>query len=121
MTSVPIDRATRSKRSSDPLTTSSALERTRHVELADLSGSDVAYDVHLRRVFLRTGLAERDDVNHMVAAARTLHPERPGEMDNPVWDIGRGWCHPRSPTCATCPLVMACPRFIERGDNVRGI
>ena len=97
------------------------LERTRHVELADLSGSDVAYDVHLRRVFLRTGLAERDDVNHMVAAARTLHPERPGEMDNPVWDIGRGWCHRRNPNCATCPLVMVCPRFIERGDNVRGI
>jgi uncharacterized HhH-GPD family protein len=43
------------------------LERTRHVRLADLSGSDVAYDVHLRRVFLRTGLAEYDDVDHMVA------------------------------------------------------
>jgi endonuclease III len=96
------------------------LERTRHVELADLSGSDVAYDVHLRRVFLRTGLAEYDDVHHMVAVARSLHPERPGELDNPVWDIGRGWCHTRNPYCSTCPLVAVCPRFVERGNSVRG-
>ena len=96
------------------------LERTRHVELADLSGSDVAYDVHLRRVFLRTGLAKYDDVDHMVAVARSLHPERPGELDNPVWDIGRGWCHARNPDCSACPLVAVCPRFIERGNSVRG-
>ncbi len=29
-------------------------------------------------VFLRAGLAERDDVNHMVAVARALNPDRPG-------------------------------------------
>jgi len=97
------------------------LERSMHVALSDLSGSDVAYDVHLRRVFMRSGLAEHDDVDHMVAVARSLHPERPGELDNPVWDIGRSWCHPRNPDCATCPLVAVCPRFIARGDRVKGI
>lgn len=97
------------------------LERSLGVPVADLSGSDVAYDVHLRRVFMRTGLAEHDDVGHMVAVARALHPQRPGELDNPVWDIGRGWCHPRHPDCASCPLVAACPRLIERGDRIRGI
>jgi endonuclease III len=97
------------------------LERALHVAVAELSGSDVAYDVHLRRVFLRTGLAEHDDVDHMVAVARALHPERPGELDNPVWDIGRSWCHRRNPDCHTCPLVAVCSRLIERGDRVGGI
>lgn len=66
------------------------LQRTLGVPVADLSGSDVAYDVHLRRVFMRTGLAEHDEVGHMVAVARSLRPQRLGELDNPVWDIGAG-------------------------------
>jgi uncharacterized HhH-GPD family protein len=97
------------------------LERDLHVKLTDLSGSDIAYDVHVRRVFLRTGLAERDDVEHMVAVARSIHPERPGELDNPAWDIGRRWCRPSEPDCPSCPLLIACPRLIERGNAVRGV
>jgi uncharacterized HhH-GPD family protein len=97
------------------------LERDLRVPISDMLGSDVAYDIHLRRVFLRTGLAERDDVDHLVAAARLIHPERPGELDNPAWDIGRRWCTARTPACETCPLVKVCPRLIERGDRVKGI
>jgi endonuclease III len=97
------------------------LERSLGVEISHLSGGDVAYDVHLRRVFLRTGLAERDDVNHMVAVARSLYPARPGALDNPAWDIGRRWCHRTDPECGTCPLVAVCPRLIDRGSQVRGV
>jgi endonuclease III len=97
------------------------LERDLHLPLSDLTGSDIAYDVHVRRVFLRAGLVQRDQVSEMVAAARALHPERPGELDNPAWDIGRRWCHPRSPGCPACPLVTVCPRHIERGNSVKGI
>jgi uncharacterized HhH-GPD family protein len=97
------------------------LERDLHVPMTELSGSDIAYDIHVRRVFLRTGLAERDDVAHMVAIARTLHPDRPGELDNPAWDIGRRWCTAGTPDCPSCPLVSVCPRYIERGTAVRGI
>jgi endonuclease III len=97
------------------------LERDLHVPLTDLSGSDIAYDVHVRRVFMRTGLAVRDDVGHMVAVARTLYPQRPGALDNPAWDVGRRWCHRGSPDCASCPLLVACPRLVERGDAVHGI
>jgi hypothetical protein len=41
---------------------------------------------------LRTGLADRDYVHHMVAAARALHPERTDALDTPALDIGRRWC-----------------------------
>ncbi len=96
------------------------LERDLNVPLTGLHGSDVAYDVHVRRVFLRTGLAERDDVDHMVGVARTLHPDRPGELDNPAWDIGRRWCHRDEPDCAACPLRAACSRLLEAGHAVHG-
>lgn len=97
------------------------LARDLGVEISNLTGSDVAYDIHLRRVFLRTGLADRDDRGHMLTAARALHPDRPGELDNPAWDIGRRWCKASDPDCAPCPLVAVCPRFIGRGDKIRGI
>lgn len=96
------------------------LERNLSVPLDDLTGSDVAYDVHLRRIFLRTGIADRDDAVTMVAAARVLHPVRPGALDMPAWDIGRRWCRPIEPDCPACPLLTACPRLIERGRSVRG-
>ncbi len=65
------------------------LARDFGIPIHDISGIDIAYDVHLRRVFLRAGLAEHDDVTHMVNVARTLHPERPGALDLPAWDMGR--------------------------------
>jgi uncharacterized HhH-GPD family protein len=97
------------------------LSRDLHKSLRELSGGDVAYDVHLRRVFLRTGLAQRDEVGHMVAVARALYPERPGALDLPAWDIGRRWCRPTDPDCPTCPLNNACARLIDAGSRVRGV
>ena len=96
------------------------LARDLHKKLQQLSGGDVAYDVHLRRVFLRTGLAQRDEVGHMVDVARALYPERPGVLDLPAWDIGRRWCRPADPDCPACPLNIACARLIEAGSKVRG-
>jgi len=96
------------------------LERGLGVPVSALDGSDVAVDIHVRRVFLRAGLAERDDVAHMIEIARALHPERPGELDNPAWDIGRQWCHATSPDCHRCPLESACPKLVDRAAGVRG-
>lgn len=96
------------------------LARDLRVPIRDLEGSDIAYDVHVRRVFLRTGLAERDDLEHMVAVARALRPERPGEIDFPAWNIGRTWCRPGVPLCPECPLLTVCPRLVERADGVSG-
>jgi uncharacterized HhH-GPD family protein len=89
--------------------------------LRQLEGSDIAYDVHLRRVFLRSGLADRDEVGHMVSVARSLYPERPGALDLPAWDIGRRWCHPSDPDCLTCPLNAVCPRLVAKARTVTGV
>jgi uncharacterized HhH-GPD family protein len=90
------------------------------VDIRELSGSDIAYDVHVRRVMLRTGLAERDEVNHMVGAARLANPERPGALDLPMWEIGKTWCRSRRPECDRCVIGDVCPRLISAAANVRG-
>jgi len=94
------------------------LERDLGVHIGALNRSDVAIDIHLRRVFLRTHLAERDDRDHMIDAARRLHPLRPGELDYPVWMIGRTWCAAGIPRCIDCPLTRVCPKDIERAATV---
>jgi endonuclease-3 len=90
------------------------LERDLRVPILAMEGSDVAYDVHIRRVFLRTGLAQSDELSHIVSVARTLHPERPGEIDMPAWLIGRQWCHAGTPDCGACPLNFECPKIVSQ-------
>jgi len=90
------------------------------VEIAEMEGSDIAYDVHVRRLMLRTGLAERDNVGHMVDMARRAHPERPGALDLPMWEIGRTWCHKRDPECAACVISQACPQLVDAAKGVTG-
>ena len=97
------------------------LERDLGVVVRNLQGSDIAYDVHVRRVLLRTGLATRDDLNAMVNRTRELYPERPGSLDFPLWDIGRRWCRPQNPDCYNCPLVTVCPKFLDRTAQIKGV
>jgi endonuclease III len=89
--------------------------------IGELSGSDIAFDVHVRRVFLRSGLAEHDDAAHMIAVARELNPGRPGALDLPAWVIGRQWCRPGVPLCADCPILSVCPRLVDRAADVSGV
>ena len=94
------------------------LERDLGVRVRNLERSDVAYDVHVRRVFLRTRLADRDDADHIIDVARQLNPTRPGALDLPAWLIGRGWCHAGIPDCSPCPLTEVCAKDIERAAHV---
>lgn len=94
------------------------LERDLGVPVRNMERSDIAYDVHIRRVFLRARLADRDDRDLMIASACHLNPARPGALDLPTWLIGKGWCHPGVPDCATCPLTEVCPKEIERAAHV---
>jgi len=89
------------------------------VELDDLTGTNVAYDVHVRRVFLRTGLVDVDSIEHVTAVGRRLHPERPGFIDLPTWLIGREWCRPTTPLCGACPLTHECRKLTAR--NLVGV
>lgn len=94
------------------------LERDLRVPIRNMKRGEIAYDVHLRRVFLRTRLVDYDDRDAMITVARELNPARPGELDLPTWLIGRGWCHPAVPDCLGCPLTLVCPKDIERAAAV---
>jgi uncharacterized HhH-GPD family protein len=95
------------------------LARDLRVPLRPVTANDVTYDAHLRRVFLRTGLARQNEASHMVSVVRELYPNRPGALDVPAWDIGRRWCRPTGPDCPACPLNTACARLIRAGSRVR--
>jgi uncharacterized HhH-GPD family protein len=96
------------------------LERDLGVPIREMEGSDLAFDVHVRRVMLRTSLASVDDQQHMIERARQLNPERPGALDFPMWNIGRTWCHAGLPECDLCVLQEVCPKLVDAARGVRG-
>jgi endonuclease III len=86
------------------------LARDFKVPFSDYYSIDVSVDVHLRRVFTRLELIrEHASVEEVVYQARALHPEFPGLMDLPTWEIGRTWCKPTNPKCAECYMLTVCP------------
>jgi uncharacterized HhH-GPD family protein len=86
------------------------LRRHFGVQLAGPENGNVAYDVHVRRVFLRSGLAETDSADAIELAAAGACPEAPGTLDLAAWLVGREWCRPQQPDCERCPLGSACER-----------
>jgi len=86
---------------------------TRHfgVGLVGREYGQVAYDIQVRRVFLRTGLVESDTLEAVEAAAAHAAPDSPGLLDLPAWLIGRQTCRPRVPLCDACRLGAVCPRL----------
>jgi endonuclease III len=80
--------------------------------IRDVPGSDAAYDVHVRRVLLRTGLANVDELDHMRAVVRSSDPTSGAGIALPAWQVGRTWCRPRHQQCHSCPLSDVCPRRI---------
>lgn len=95
------------------------LSRHFGVEVRDLECGSVAYDVQVRRVFLRTGLVDRDTPGDIARAASEACPDAPGSLDLATWLVGRQWCHPRRPLCDECRLGAVCPRLTER--SVAGV
>lgn len=95
------------------------LSRCMGVRVRDLEGGTVAYDIQVRRVFLRSGLVDRDTRAEVEQAAAEALPASPGRLDLPAWLIGRRWCRPVDPMCDDCRLAGVCPRLIER--TVEGV
>lgn len=89
------------------------LQRDCGVAIRDVPGSDIAYDMHARRVLLRAGLAEVDELGHMQAVVRDADPTRGAGIGLPAWQIGRTWCRAEVHWCESCPLTAACPKHIE--------
>lgn len=77
---------------------------------AELMQIDIKPDVHVTRVFYRSGIASSRDGQECIYAARTLYPEFPGKLDWPAWEIGRKYCHESNPNCSKCPLCSVCPK-----------
>lgn len=69
-------------------------------------------DVHVQRVFQRSGLTKRSSsAQAVVDAARALAPDFPGSLDAPAWEVGRNWCRPSRPRCAECAIDGVCPKI----------
>ncbi|MCE5191620.1 MAG: hypothetical protein LLG08_07675 [Actinomycetia bacterium] len=97
------------------------LVRNRGVRLEGMECGSVAYDVHVRRVFLRSGLIDIDTLAEVRRAAAEASPGEPGLLDLPAWLIGRETCRPRRPACDECRLGRVCPRLIERTVSGVGV
>ena len=80
------------------------------VQLEGRECGQVAYDVQVRRVFLRSGLAVEDSAEAIEAAAAKACPDAPGTLDLAAWLIGRETCRPKVPLCERCRLGSVCPR-----------
>lgn len=89
------------------------LVRDLKVKVTDLQNIDISYDVHIRRVFLRTGIVNKDTEQAVINRARELNPLYPGKFDLPAWMVGRNWCHPSNPLCELCRLGNVCPKRIS--------
>lgn len=99
------------------------LMRHFRVALVGRECGQVAFDVHVRRVFLRTGLVDVDSREAIETAASAVCREAPGTLDLAAWLIGRETCRPKAPRCDACRLGGVCPRLIDRtveGVGVRG-
>ena len=88
------------------------------VTLENLYCIDIAYDVHIRRIFLRMGLTDKDNIKDVTASARKICNEFPGSLTLPFWVAGREYCRPANPKCDECYLRQFCMKKIERGKDL---
>ena len=92
------------------------LARDFKVPLSDYYSIDISPDVHVKRVFKRLGLIEKDHSNDiLIYRAKSINPEFPGLLDLPTWEIGRNWCRPKNPQCDQCYMNAVCPFRLEKG------
>ena len=88
------------------------------VKLENLNCIDIAYDVHVRRIFLRMGLSEKDNIKDITSNARKICNEFPGSLTLPFWVVGREYCRPIDPKCDKCYLNNFCMKKVELGKDL---
>ncbi len=78
------------------------------MDISNKSAIDIAYDVHIRRIFLRLGLVDKDTMENVLLSARRINPDFPGNLTTSFWTIGRKYCYATDPNCEECPLKECC-------------
>lgn len=86
------------------------LIRLKLADFTDLREIPIKPDIHVQRVTYRAGLAEEMSEKEALRAACKLNPTFPGDLDSPLWLIGRNWCTAHDPNCKDCPISNLCPR-----------
>jgi endonuclease-3 len=90
------------------------IEKGFGVRFSDRTRMDIKSDVHTMRVAYRLGVSEEITEEAAMAATRKMHPAFPGELDAPLWEIGRRWCFALKPNCTDCPMNKDCARRFDR-------
>jgi len=91
------------------------IEKAFGIRFSDLDRTrmDIKSDVHTMRVAYRLGVSKEMTEEAAMSATRKMHPEFPGELDAPMWEIGRSWCFASEPNCSECPMSRDCARRID--------
>ena len=90
------------------------IEKAYGVRFSDLDRRtmDIKPDVQTKRVLYRLGIASEQSENAAIKAARELNPSYPGDVDAPLWIIGRKWCLVGNPRCDKCAVRTVCPKIL---------
>ena len=88
------------------------IEKAYNIRFSDLDRKkmDIKPDVHTIRVLYRLGISKELSEKAAIEAARKMNPKYPGQLDAPLWNIGRSWCFARKPDCVHCPVETVCQK-----------
>ena len=86
------------------------IEAAFRIRFSDLDHThmDIKPDVHTMKVLYRLGVSEAEITDATIEATRRMNPNFPGELDAPLWSLGRKWCFASEPNCLECPLNASC-------------
>ena len=94
------------------------LVRDLGINVKDKENINIAYDIHIRRICLRTGFCTQDTIDDVIEAGKRLLPEFPGRLTSSFWAIGRDICRPTNPLCMECPLNDVCEHKLWLGGDI---
>lgn len=94
------------------------LVRDLGIGIKDKENINIASDIHIRRICLRTGLCTKDTMEDVTMAGKRIMPEFPGRLTTSFWAIGRDICRPSNPLCKECPLDEVCEHKIVLGQDI---
>ena len=95
------------------------LTRDLDVDILDKENIDIAYDIHIRRLFVRIGLVNEDSQENILNEAKKLYPEFPGKLTTAFWTLGREICRSCNPSCLVCPLYNYCDKNIDKSNHIK--